>query len=79
MRILPALVATSLFLLGAPLMAQAQDADVDTQRTTTMSDDDGSGKMGLLGLLGLAGLLGLRRRDREDTVVRRDNIATPRL
>ena len=79
MRIFPTLVATGLFLLGAPLMAQAQDADVDTQRTATMSDDDGSGKMGWLGLLGLAGLLGLRRRDGENTVVRRDNIATPRM
>jgi MYXO-CTERM domain-containing protein len=79
MRSFPALLATSLFLLGAPLMAQAQDADVDTQRTTTTSEDDRSGKMGLLGLLGLAGLLGLRRRNREDTVVRRDNIAAPRM
>ena len=79
MRIFPALLATGLCLLGAPLMAQAQDADVDTQRTTTMDNDDDSGKLGWLGLLGLAGLLGLRRRDRENTVARRDNIATPRM
>ena len=78
MRIFPALAATSVFLLAAPMVTHAQEADVDTQRTTTMDDDD-SGKMGWLGLLGLAGLMGLRRRDREDTVVRRDTTVPPRM
>jgi MYXO-CTERM domain-containing protein len=79
MRFFPALAATSLFLLAAPMLTHAQDSDVDTQRTTTMDDDHDSGKLGWLGLLGLVGLLGLRRRDREDTVVRRNNTVSPRM
>jgi MYXO-CTERM domain-containing protein len=77
MRILPALAATGILVLGMPALTHAQATDSDTQRTTMNDRDDDSGKMGWLGLLGLAGLMGLKRRDRDDHVVRRDNTGSP--
>jgi MYXO-CTERM domain-containing protein len=74
MRTLHALAATSLLVLGVSAVSHAQQTDTDTQRT--MATDDHDTDMGWLGLLGLAGLLGLKRRDRDETIVRRDSTGT---
>ena len=73
MRTLKALAATSLLVLGVSTVTHAQQTDTDTQRT--VRNDDHDTDMGWVGLIGLAGLLGLRRkdRDRDATIVRRDN------
>jgi MYXO-CTERM domain-containing protein len=73
MRTLHALAATSLLVLGVSAVSHAQQTDTDTQR---MATDDHDTDMGWLGLLGLAGLLGLKRKDRDATIVRRDNTGT---